>query len=90
MARYLVERTFPDGLNIPTTPDGAETCLSVVGENAEVRVTTLHSYVNENKSRTTCVQDGPNPDSIRRAATRNGLPVDKITRVRVLDPYFYL
>lgn len=90
MARYLVERTFPDGFTIPTTPDGAETCLSVVGHNAEVGVTWLHSYVNEDKTKTICVYDGPEPDSIRRAATRNGLPVDKITRVRVLDPYFYL
>ena len=33
--------------------------------------------------------DAPNPEAIRRAAERNGLPVDRITRVTVLDPYFY-
>jgi hypothetical protein len=90
MARYLVERTFPDGLNIPMTEAGAETCLGVVGHNAEVGVTWVHSYVNEDKTKTYCVYDGPDPESIRRAATRNGLPVDEITRVRVLDPYFYV
>jgi hypothetical protein len=90
MARYLVERTFPDGLQIPTDADGSETCLRVVGHNAEVGVTWLHSYVTEDKTKTFCVYDGPDPESIRRAATRNGLPVDTITRVRVLDPYFYV
>jgi hypothetical protein len=29
------------------------------------------------------------PESVRRAATANGLPVDAISEVRVLDPYFY-
>lgn len=43
MPRYIVERTFPDGLDIPSNADGAGTC-----------------------------------------------PVDRITQVRVLDPYFYI
>jgi hypothetical protein len=90
MARYLVERTYPGGLHIPTTLDGAETCLSVVGHNAEVGVTWLHSYVLEDKSKTFCVYDAPDPEAIRRAAIRNDLPVDGIARVRVLDPYFYV
>jgi hypothetical protein len=90
MARFMVERTFPDGLAIPTTPDGATACLGVVDHNAEVGVTWVHSYVNEDKTKTFCVYDGPDEESIRRAATRNALPVDTITRVRVLDPYFYV
>lgn len=90
MARYLVERTFSDGLLIPMTSDGIQTCLGVVGHNAEVGVTWLHSYVTEDKTKTYCIYDGPDPESIRRAATRNNLPVDSITKIRVLDPYFYL
>ena len=35
------------------------------------------------------VYDGPNPEAIRQVAERNGLPVDDIAEVRVLDPYFY-
>jgi hypothetical protein len=34
--------------------------------------------------------DGPDPEAIRRTATRNDLPVDSICEVRVLDPYFYV
>ncbi|MFN8511101.1 MAG: DUF4242 domain-containing protein [Thermomicrobiales bacterium] len=62
MPRYLVERTFPDGLAIPVTDD---------------------------KTRTFCIYDGPTPETIRKAARRNGLPVDAISKVSVLDPYFF-
>ena len=89
MARYLVERSFKDGLNIPTDASGATACLNVVDKNADVGVTWVHSYVNEEKTKTFCIYDGPNPEAIRRAAERTGLPVDSITRVSVLDPYFY-
>jgi Protein of unknown function (DUF4242) len=61
----------------------------VVDRNAEVGVTWIHSYVNEDKTKTFCVYDGPDPEAIRRAASVNGLPIDTITRVTVLDPYFY-
>ena len=36
-----------------------------------------------------CVYDAPSPEAIRSTAQKNSLPVDKITEVRVLDPYFY-
>ena len=89
MARYLVERTFPDGLEIPTNDEGAATTLGVVDRNAEFGVTWVHSYVSDDKKKTFCIYDGPDPESIRRAAERNGQPVDSINQVRVLDPYFY-
>lgn len=90
MPRYLVERSFPNGLHIPLTPDGARSCLAVVDGNAQEGVTWVHSYVNEDKTRTYCIYDGPTPESIRRAAETTSLPVDRIVEVRVLDPYFYV
>ena len=89
MPRYMIERTFPAGLEIPMSADGAAACLSVVDKNADVAVTWLHSYVTEDHQKTYCIYDGPNPEAIRKAAERNGLPVDRITLVSVLDPYFY-
>ena len=89
MPRYLVERTFPQGLEIPVNDGGAETCLSVVGQNAELGVTWVHSYVTPDNKKTFCIYDGPDENAIRQAAERNGLPVDAITPVNVLDPYFY-
>lgn len=89
MPRYMVERTFPGGLALPTDVAGAEACLGVVQANAGLGVTWVHSYVTEDKEKTFCVYDGPDPDAIRNAAERNGLPLDRITPVSVLDPYFY-
>lgn len=89
MPRYLVERTFADGLAVPTTDAGAETCLQVVQNNAEEHVTWVTSYVTPDRTKTYCIYNGPNPEAIGRAAVANGLPVDAIREVRVLDPYFY-
>jgi hypothetical protein len=89
MPRYIVERTFSDGLHIPVDADGAKVCLAVVDRNADEGVTWVHSYVTDDKQKTFCVYDAPNPEAIRKTAGKNSLPVDKITQVTVLDPYFY-
>ena len=89
MPRFMVERSFPNGLEIPMTAEGTAVSQGVVSRNAELGVTWVHSYVSEDKKRTYCVYDAPDPESIRKVAERNGLPVDRITRVSVLDPYFY-
>lgn len=52
-------------------------------------MTWVHSYVSEDKQKTFCIYDGPNPEAVRRAADRSDLPIDRITKVSVLDPYFY-
>lgn len=89
MARYMVERIFPNGLEIPMNSEGAAACLGVVDKNADLGVTWVHSYVSEDKKKTFCIYDGPNPEAIRQAADRTGLPIDQISKVSVLDPYFY-
>ena len=89
MPRYMVQRTFPKASQIPVGNGGAELCRAVVERNAEEGVTWVHSYVSADKRTTFCVYDAPTPEAIRKTATRNELPVDQITQVRVLDPYFY-
>jgi hypothetical protein len=81
MPRYLVERTFPGSLSIPVR--------AVVERNADEGVTWVHSYVSEDKKKSFCIYDAPSPEAIRKTAARNQLPVERITQVRVLDPYFY-
>jgi hypothetical protein len=85
----MVERTFPDGLNVQVDGEEEKVYRGVVDRNAEVGVTWIHSYVSEDKTKTFCVYDGPDPEAIRRAASVNSLPIDSITRVTVLDPYSY-
>jgi hypothetical protein len=89
MPRYMVERTFPQGLDIPINDDGAKACGAVVEANSAEGVTWVHSYVTTDKHKTYCIYDGPSPEAIRQVAATNGLPVDGIVEVSVLDPYFY-
>ena len=89
MPRYVVQRTFPEGLHFPIENGRAELCGAVVERNAEEGVTWISSFVSEDKTHTFCIYDAPTPEAIRKTAARNRLPVDRITQVRVLDPYFY-
>jgi Nickel responsive protein SCO4226-like len=57
--------------------------------NAKLGVTWGHSYVSDDKDRTICVYDAPEPEASREAGELNGLPVDHITQVSVLAPHLY-
>jgi hypothetical protein len=89
MPRYLVEREFPDGLNVSINDVGADVFRKVADNNSEFGVTWLHSYFTSDRRHSYCVYDGPTPEAIRRAAACNKLPISQITEVRVLDPYFF-
>ena len=89
MPRYLIERTFADGLRFPIDGAGRTAAAGIIACNLEQDVTWVHSYVSDDDQTTWCVYDAPSPEAIRAAAGRNGLPVDRVTQVQVLDPYFY-
>jgi hypothetical protein len=81
MPRYVVERTFPE-----TWDTGASE--RIVERNGD-DVTWIQSYVSEDGRKAFCMYEAPSPEAIRKCARRNGLPVDSITSVRVVDPYRY-
>ncbi len=89
MPRYMIERTFPDGLHIPVNDQGAQACGTVIDNNARSAVTWVHSYVSQDLRKTFCIYDAPTPEAIRATARSNNLPIDSVTEVSVLDPYFY-
>lgn len=82
MPRYLVERTFACAWE-------AAAGTSSAASDAHLRegVTWLRSYITGDRCRSYCIVDGPSPAAIRRAAARSGLPVDRISEVRLLDPH---
>lgn len=89
MPRYLVERSFPDGLGVPPGSAGRRLLGNIVVGNADRQVTWVHSYVSSDDSKTYCIYDAPSPEAVRICARTVGLPVDRITEVSVLDPYAY-
>lgn len=78
--RYLVERTFPPG-----ALDGLDdaTKLAVNARNAELGVRWIRSYANADRTKTYCVYEGPSEAAVREAASRNGLPIDRLAEVPV-------
>ena len=90
MPRYVVEREFPEGLNLSVNAEGAKAIGGMIDVNLSESVTWIHTYVSTDQSkRTYCVYDAPSPEAIRRVGAKNSMPVGRITEVRVLDPYFF-
>ncbi len=90
MPRYLVERTFhaPDRARTAADGSAANHCDEVIRANAREGVTWIHSFVTPDRCRSFCIVDSPSPEAIRVAAQATALPIDRITEVRVFDPYF--
>jgi hypothetical protein len=86
MPRYLVERSFHDGLALSEAaePAGRDRMIAI---NSAAGVTWLRSYVSADRRSSFCICDGPTPEAIRHAARRNGLPVTHITEISDLSPY---
>ncbi|MDB5550748.1 MAG: hypothetical protein JWL86_732 [Rhizobium sp.] len=76
MPRYIIERNFADQLDL--TKDGVE---SVKRINDEEEVSWIFSFLSADKKKTYCLYEAANPEAIREAARRNGLPADVIIEV---------
>jgi Protein of unknown function (DUF4242) len=89
MPRYLVERTFAGGWDW-TDPPSRPLREGVAHANLREGVIWVHSYVTPDRQRSYCIVESPSPQAVRAAALTSGLPVDRITEVRVLFPNFLL
>ena len=87
MPRYLVERTFREDFYLPNSSNSEQDRLLFNENNALLGVVWIHSFVSTDSKKSYCLYDAPTPEAVRRAALRNSLPVDRITEVRLLDPY---
>ena len=89
MSRYLIERRFVGPEKARAETLRAADYLLLNENNLLEGVTWLHSYVSVEKRWWFCLYDGPSPESLRRAAARNRLPIHEITEVIVLDTYAF-
>lgn len=81
MGLYVIERTFLEGLD-PEALDEDEIKLV----NDDVGVKWILSFLSADKRRTYCLYEAPNPESIREAAARLGIPVDAVVPVEEIGP----
>lgn len=89
MPRYLIERTFQEKVDLPGKDQEDQEMQSFVDNNTLDGVTWVHSYIVPGMNKSYCIYDAPNPEAVRRAAIRNGIPVDRIIDVLVLAPYMF-
>ena len=76
MPLYLIERNFAEQQNLDR--DGATAITQV---NADVGIQWLFSFLSADKKKTYCLYEAPNPDAIREAAKKLGLPADVIVEL---------
>ena len=82
MTLFLIERTFPNGIEI--TPE----IMSAVNEaNGTVGVRWLYSLVTVDRRKTFCIYEAQSDELIRRAGQLAGMPVDSLAEVTDIDPH---
>ena len=81
MARFLIERNFADRIEL--TKEEASAVLRIADEEG---VKWLFSFLTADKKKTYCLYEAPNPEAIRIAARRAGLPADVVIEVDEVRP----
>lgn len=81
MGLYIIERNFLDGLD----PDALDH-EGIKAVNDDVRVRWILSFLSADRRKTYCLYEAPNPEAIREAAARLGIPADAVIAVETIGP----
>lgn len=76
MPLYVIERNFAEELD-PEQLD--KVGIKLVNDDAGIQW--LYSFLSADKKKTYCLYEAPNPEAIRIAAARLGIPADVIIEV---------
>jgi Nickel responsive protein SCO4226-like len=80
MPLYVIERNFAEQLD-PAELDYAGIRLV----NYDVGVRWVYSFLSADRKKTYCLYEAPNPEAIREAAARLGIPADVVVPVEHLS-----
>jgi len=76
MALYLIERNFAEQLNVSGFP------MSTINQvNADAGLNWVFSFLSADKKKLYCLYEAPNPEAIREAARKLGVPADVIVEL---------
>ena len=81
MALFVIERNFAEELEIHGLDHEH---IRLVNDDEDVRW--IYSFLSADKKKTYCLYEAPNPEAIREAAARLGIPADVIVLVEQLLP----
>lgn len=82
MPRYLAEGVVGPERELPPAD-----LAGLIERNLMGSVTWICSFVGDR--RTYALYEGPHPEAVRRAAGTAGLEIDRVSEVRLLDPFAY-
>ena len=81
MPLYVIERNFAEQLDVEAIDDDEVRAI-----NDEVGVKWILSFLSADQRKTYCLYEAPNPDALREAAARLGLPADVVVPVTEFGP----
>lgn len=84
MPLFLIERNFAEQLEFTT-----DSVREVTEINQEIGVHWLFSFLSADKKKTYCLYEASDPEAIREAARRAGVPADVIIEVDQINPAAY-
>jgi hypothetical protein len=82
MALYLIERNFAQQVEDAS----ADAVRAIRAINDDVGVRWILSFLSADKKKSYCVYEASDPEAIREAARRAGVPADVIIEVGEIDP----
>jgi len=82
MPLYMIERNFAELMELPD----AEGVDGIRAINVDEGVRWLLSFLSADKKKSYCLYESPNPDAIRAAAVRAGVPADVVVEVSEINP----
>ncbi len=81
MPLYVIEREFLEGLD----PDALDT-NEIQRVNDDASVKWIVSFLSADHRKTYCLYEAPNPEALRTAAAKLGIPADVIVAVDEIGP----
>ena len=76
MPLFMIERSFAERLD--PTPDLARPLNEI---NSDAGVRWLYSFLSADHRKTYCIYEAPDPEALREAARRAGIPADVIVEL---------
>ena len=81
MGLYVIERDFLHGLD----PESLDVD-GIIAVNDDVSIRWILSFLSADKRKTYCLYEAPNPEAIREAAARLGIPATAVVAVEQIGP----
>ena len=81
MPLFVIERNFAEELDLESLDHAG---IRLV--NDDVGVQWVYSFLSADRKKTYCLYEAPNPEAIREAAARLGIPADVVVPVEQFGP----